>query len=115
MGQQIFSDSVRRDVEVRWQKLLGLTQSRHIDGLAQAAAPTFHRRIALTKKGYFALVPKEAALHDQIVIFEGGKLPLVTRSCNDSEALELIGESYVHGIMFGEAWDETACKMIQLS
>ena len=116
MGQQMFTEQVRKSIEIRWQSWLGSSQSRHIDGLAQAAAPTFHRRIALTKKGYFALVPSEAGPQDQIVILQGGKVPLITRSCTDTENVKtLIGESYVHGVMFGEAWDEEACETIKLS
>lgn len=80
--------------------------------LAVSLGPTYRRRVAETGKGYFALVPDEAMVGDKIVILKGGKLPLIIRP--KGEVFELIGESYVHGTMFGEIWDESICETIRL-
>jgi len=61
----------------------------------------------LTTKGYLALAPAGAQLQDSIALFKGGKCPLVIRQ-RDSE-WSLVGDSFVHGIMYGEAWDEDLC------
>ncbi len=56
------------------------------------------------EKGYIGLDPKEARPDDLLCL--GGNLPFIIRSKGISESaseFELIGESYVHGIMDGEA------------
>ena len=54
------------------------------------------------------LAPRGAAVGDWVVLCEGGARPLVVRQ--SGERLELVGDSYVHGIMNGEAWDEGRCE-----
>ncbi|KAL9621192.1 MAG: hypothetical protein Q9160_004324 [Pyrenula sp. 1 TL-2023] len=80
--------------------------------LFDAIAPTRCRNFAITTKGYFALVPTSVAKGDRIAILKGGNLPLVLRP-RDKE-FELLGESYVHGIMFGEQWNEHLCESIRI-
>lgn len=80
--------------------------------ISTAFSPTFRRRFGITKKGYFALVPSSTGEGDVVIIPKGGKLPLVVRARD--EKFELIGESYVHGIMFGEAFLEASCESICL-
>lgn len=67
-----------------------------------------YRRMVRTKTGYIALAPRFAQADDWIGVFRGGKLPLVVRK--DGDHYVLIGESYVHGIMKGEAWEEAKCE-----
>ena len=64
------------------------------------------RRFAITRKGHFCLVPRGTKVNDMIAVFERGHVPFVVRSKfkdQDHEEFELIGETYVHGIMKGEA------------
>jgi hypothetical protein len=66
------------------------------------------RRFAITKKGYFALVPRGVQAGDEIVIFDRACVPFVTRrKMRDAEEnkFELLGEAYVHGIMKGEVME----------
>jgi hypothetical protein len=58
-----------------------------------------YRSLAITEDGYFALVPHLTQVGDQIGLFEGGKVPLVIRQ--QGEHWQLVGDSYVHGIMRG--------------
>jgi hypothetical protein len=44
---------------------------------------------------------------DLIVVFEGGEIPFVIRPVTENTFV-LVGECYLHGIMFGEAWADTA-------
>jgi hypothetical protein len=74
--------------------------------------PAFYSRFAITKMGYFALVPSTTRVDDQVGLFKGGKVPLIIRQ-EDNQS-RLVGESYVHGIMQGEAFDETKCRELEL-
>lgn len=69
-----------------------------------------NRRMARTKNGYIALAPRSTKPGDWIGVFKGGKLPLVVR--RDGDYFELIGESYVHGMIKGEMWNEKKCKVM---
>ncbi|KAI8623272.1 heterokaryon incompatibility protein-domain-containing protein [Xylariaceae sp. FL1651] len=68
-----------------------------------ATANIYNRRLARTRKGYLALVPGHSAVGDNVSLFRGAKLPLVTRA--QKGMYQLIGPSLVYGIMHGEAWD----------
>lgn len=65
------------------------------------------RRFAVTKRGYFALVPRGTMNGDEIVVFEKCCMPFLIRGIQEEgvngEMFELVGETYVHGIMKGEA------------
>lgn len=61
-------------------------------------------QIATTANGYFGQVPKLAQEGDLIFIVNGLPVPYVFRKSDTrSGAYRLIGETYVHGIMKGEA------------
>ncbi|KAF2188541.1 hypothetical protein K469DRAFT_517281, partial [Zopfia rhizophila CBS 207.26] len=59
------------------------------------------RRLFLTRRGYLSLGPKSAQEGDQVWLIHGYNAPFVLRQVQDG--YELVGESYVHGIMCGEA------------
>jgi Heterokaryon incompatibility protein (HET) len=72
----------------------------------------FGRRLARTEKGYLALVPARAKVGDSITLCKGGKTPLILRPFEAS--WELVGDSYVHGIMNGEAFNQEKCKEMHI-
>lgn len=83
---------------------------RAYDYIDNCARLVHNRLICLTQKGYVALVPKETAVGDRIAVFCGGHVPFVLRGVGkkgtadvEVEKYQLIAESYVHGIMKGEA------------
>ena len=116
LGKAVLPRFIRQSIEVKFQGLISsLYSGRDVDGLAHAGAPTYRRRIGCTQKGYFALLPAETVIGDQIVLLKGGKLPLVVRPREETKTVELIGEAYVHGIMFGEAWKSSECESIRIS
>jgi hypothetical protein len=83
------------------------------DGLfATMMRPAYYTRFAITTKGYFALVPPATEIGDQVGLFKGGKVPLIIRQKDDQ--WRLVGESYIHGIMQGEAFDEARCGELEL-
>ncbi|GKT42868.1 heterokaryon incompatibility protein 6, OR allele [Colletotrichum spaethianum] len=59
------------------------------------------RRLFLSESGYVGLAPMHAQPGDKIVILLEGKTPYTVRE-TDAGHHELVGESYVHGVMFGE-------------
>jgi len=66
------------------------------------------RRMIRTKDGLVGLVPELARKGDFVCLFKGGMVPLVMRKVGSRWTL--IGDSYVHGIMHGDAFEETKCK-----
>lgn len=82
-----------------------------------------NRRFAVTDKGYLALVPHCAQLGDRIALFLGAPVPFVLRPTADIiqsrsiRKMQLVGDTYVHGIMDGEGmdFDEFAPREIWLS
>ena len=78
------------------------------NGFASLLEHTYLRRFARTSQGYYCLVPPSTRVGDFVTIVEGGEVPLVIREYG--EDWKLVGESYVHGIMHGEACRKDACK-----
>jgi hypothetical protein len=71
---------------------------------------TSNRLFCVTERGYFGIVPKRTQVGDQIVVLFGGHTPFVLREREDmsdisleKQCWQLIGESYVHGMMDDEA------------
>lgn len=59
------------------------------------------RRPFISESGWVALAPLHGRQGDKIVIFLGGKAAYIVRARNAS-TYTVIGEAYVHGIMYGE-------------
>ena len=55
-------------------------------------------------------IPSEVG--DSLVIFKGGARPYVIRRVQ--KGWRIIGNAYIHGIMYGAAFDESQCKDIDL-
>lgn len=62
-------------------------------------------RMIRTERGYIGLVHGLTQIGDNIALMRGGNMPLVIRKAGDSWLM--IGDGYVHGIMMGEAWDDS--------
>ena len=62
------------------------------------------RRFFRTQKGYMGLGPKDIQDGDTVSVLLSGQVPFILRKLD--EAYTLVGESYVHGIMYGEALDD---------
>lgn len=72
----------------------------------------YGRRMARTEKGYLTLVPSQTEVGDSVAVCKGGQTPLILR-CQPT-TWELIGDSYVHGIMNGESFDSESCQEIHI-
>lgn len=59
------------------------------------------RRMVITEKGYLGLAPADSRQGDRIYVVLGCNMPVVLRKCGDFYTV--VGESYLHGFMDGEA------------
>lgn len=78
---------------------------------------SYGRRLARAANGYLCLVPSSAKEGDVIILARGGRVPLVVRSPGEGAEpgyWEFVGEAYIHGIMNGEAWDDTRCREFKI-
>jgi len=50
---------------------------------------------------------------DIIVLLEGGRVPFIIRRTRKDE-FYFVGDCYIHGHMFGRAWDPAKCEPIWL-
>lgn len=69
------------------------------------------RRAYISSSGYVGLAPMHVEVGDELVVFLNSKTPYAIRS-NNNGTHSLIGEAYVHGIMYGEMFkdDEVEVK-----
>ncbi|KAN0099506.1 HET domain containing protein [Hyaloscypha variabilis] len=69
-----------------------------------------NRKMFKTENGYIGLGPRDMEAGDRIALFSGGSMPLVMRT--KGTGLELIGDCYVHGIMYSERYREDQCELL---
>ena len=68
-----------------------------------------YRRLFMTRSGYLGIGPWSLQKGDSVMIVAGAYVPYIVRQTGgSSESYELIGEAYVHGIMNGEAMEESS-------
>jgi hypothetical protein len=88
-------------------RYLSVLRDLDIDDLKLAAelgcVHALDRRLARSAKGYLCLVPDNAAVGDVIALLQGAKTPFILRGGEGGHML--VGECYVHGLMYGEGWD----------
>ena len=75
---------------------------------------TLHRRLATTKNGYLALVFDGIRAGDVVGLLRGSNVPLILRTTGVAGEWTLVGDAYVHGIMFGEAWNENTVETLTI-
>ncbi|KAI1126731.1 heterokaryon incompatibility protein-domain-containing protein [Nemania abortiva] len=88
---------------------LGIDDLKSIK-IAGKLGPILQRRFFKTAKGLFGLAPASARKGDHVVVLFGGKVPFIMR---DFGLYQLIGESYVHGIMDGEVIHQPRIERFQ--
>ncbi|TID14357.1 HET-domain-containing protein [Venturia nashicola] len=72
------------------------------------------RTFVQTEKEYMGLVSGKVERGDQIWLLKGSKVPVVLRKKDEKSEYEVVGDAYVHGVMYGEAFDEEQCEQIVL-
>lgn len=74
----------------------------------ELSSPVLGRRTCRTKNGLIGLVPAATRIDDRVCLLQGSTVPFVVRS-NDDGSWRVVGESYVHGAMYGEHYDPGRC------
>ena len=72
------------------------------------------KRFAVTRDGRYGFFPEKARCGDVLALLPGGNEPFVLRLGLDG-TYEVLGVGYIHGIMLGEAFDETRLETIHLA
>ncbi|EKG13739.1 Heterokaryon incompatibility [Macrophomina phaseolina MS6] len=77
-----------------------------------------HRKMFVTQGGFLGFGPRHLDVGDQVWILQGGLVPFVLRPClteaSSNNRYQLIGPSYVAGIMEGEVAGEDRNSIITL-
>jgi len=77
-----------------------------LDEAYEVERPLTGRKFCLTKRGYVGLVPLDAKPGDKVYVLAGAGLPVILRQDErdeNSPFTRLLGCSYIHGLMSGEA------------
>ena len=70
---------------------------------ACAIRMALHRRFCLTLGGSIGWVPRAAQTGDIVSLMRGSPFPVIIRTTQQENSYLMIGQSYIHGIMDGEA------------
>jgi hypothetical protein len=98
------------------QLSLEYTQEQQDELRGAVHSATHMRRLVISEKRYLGLVPMDTQPGDQICIIFGGRVPFILRETGEQVEMDgidhkchiLLGDSYIHGLMQGEA-----AKMIE--
>ncbi len=73
------------------------------------------RTVGILDNGYIGLFPAFAKEGDHVCVVQGGQTPFVLRARSDDPSkFELVGESFILGIMDGEAWNSDQLDTVTL-
>jgi hypothetical protein len=120
----------------RWRALIEDEEYRKMSVIADDGARWFNsafkvvsmnRKFAVTDKGYIGWAPSDTRKGDVVALFPGGNVPYVLRPVSQPDSAqsstssntrnhryEFLGDAYIHGIMHGEAWNETDLEEVIL-
>ncbi|KAL5320389.1 hypothetical protein ACEPPN_011190 [Leptodophora sp. 'Broadleaf-Isolate-01'] len=73
-----------------------------------------HRRMYKTAKGYLGLGPKSLLQGDEVWLLMNSHVPFILRRDVETGTFRLIGETYVHGVMYGEAMTDEFVQKVGL-
>jgi hypothetical protein len=105
-----FGNAYRALVSSESQRLprqLGETENDTDTYFEHAMSVSNGKRPFNTSRGYIGLGPPQVQQDDIIAILYGANVPFLLRPCGDNRH-ELVGEAYVHGIMYGEYLEDNA-------
>lgn len=94
-------------------KVLQVPQSSIAYAFGVSTCPLADRTVFRTKRGYIGLCNVRVAFGDRIAVPKGGKVPLVLRAHGNSWKLQ--SDCYLHGIMYGEAYNKSKLETVWIS
>jgi len=97
----------------KWDDAVVRATGRYITALEEAA---WGRALFITERGYIGLGPLSTFKGDDVAVLYGAKTPYILLSQGrESDGFHLLGETYIHGLMEGEAFQENLpAKVIEL-
>lgn len=75
-------------------------EARIVNYAQEAGIGLLFRRVFISETGHLSIGPSHVEVGDEVVILAGCTVPVVLRPQGD--LFTLVGEAYVHGIMYGE-------------
>ncbi|KAI3319142.1 heterokaryon incompatibility protein-domain-containing protein [Xylariaceae sp. AK1471] len=100
---ELSSEELEKKAIKRWFK--AHDHKRYADVARSIFKASGHRALYVTEKGFIGLAPWNVKIGDVIAVLDGGKTPFLLQDIPTSGRFKLVGETYVHGIMGGEALD----------
>ena len=100
--QQAFEEAL--DLPESFWIDLGVSFVKHVERIL------ILRKVFLTSEGLLGLCPKGAEKGDHVCILPGADVPMILRP--EGENFRLVGESYVHGMIDGEALHKLEAEMV---
>jgi hypothetical protein len=73
----------------------------------------FHRTFFRTKDGYVGISSRHTKEGDAVALFKGCKTPMIIRLANEA-MWSIVGDSYIHGMMDGEEFEASRCRMLSI-
>jgi hypothetical protein len=70
--------------------------------------------LIFTESGYIGLASGKVQIGDQIWLLKGLRTPIVLRAMGKEDGWRVVGDAYMHGIMYGEGFDEEKCELTAL-
>ncbi|KAK5989088.1 hypothetical protein PT974_10586 [Cladobotryum mycophilum] len=70
-------------------------------------------RFFCSPAGYYGLARSRVAPGDVICVLVGASVPFILRPCEGGDLYQLMGEAYVHGVMYGEVMGELEAEGIR--
>ena len=113
---QCYANPEERTVEVNTRLEQIRKDGLEFANLFQTVAP--YRRLYTTSKGYIGLGPESTQVGDEVWIIGDARIPFVlhprpdnssvpdnSNHTNEVKQFQLVGETYLHGFMYGEAFE----------
>ncbi|KAJ2984437.1 hypothetical protein NUW58_g6057 [Xylaria curta] len=91
---------------------LGYSPVSSLEKYADMAKDATDRRLFTTKDGLVGLAPPDSVPGDRLALLQGSRVPVVLHQ--DGDGYRLVGESYVHGAMYGEMMDAQKVAVIKI-
>jgi hypothetical protein len=106
---------------ILWPMFIAFNQSffsiflkgQHSIHQPQSRYMLFRRMIRTDRQRYIGLVSGNVRQGDEVWLLEGSKVPLVIRKQTEGRG-RFIGDGYIHGIMYGEAFKAGDCGDLML-
>jgi hypothetical protein len=86
-------------------KLIEKMVERYREVRKRIYSASVNRAMYVTSRGFIGLAPWNARKEDNVVVLLRGCTPYLLRKIAGKEQYELVGETYVYGIMGGELFD----------